>query len=200
MTTNELQPIADAVLRRAKQQGYVLPNEVRETLAEAGKPETLWREVVAAAGEGLRLRGGRYYPALGVSPRVRREQNQQARVLRAVRGLVRAYRSADNPEERREKARLDFVQVVKVYTDDGREHTLLTRDISSTGIRLVGTRRLLGQKVRLVVPEPGVPPVVPAPGGWSFVVRILWTLAIGEDLFENGGSFLEVAESHEAEA
>jgi hypothetical protein len=34
--------------------------------------------------------------------------------------------------------------------------------------------------------------LTPSPEGWTFVVRILWTLSIGQDLFENGGSFLEL--------
>jgi hypothetical protein len=49
---------------------------------------------------------------------------------------------------------------------------------------------LLGQKVRIFIPYPGSPET--SNEGWSFVVRILWTCAIGEDLFENGGAFLEI--------
>ena len=70
--------------------------------------------------------------------------------------------------------------------DGGRQFTLLSRDLSLTGIRLVGTRRLLGQKVRVSLPQGD------GTEACTFVVRILWTCAIGDDLFENGGTFLEV--------
>jgi hypothetical protein len=84
---------------------------------------------------------------------------------------------------------------VKVRAEDGRECTLLSRDVSATGIRLIGTRRLLGQKVRVSIPRPGAATTDSprAAAGWSFLVRILWTCAVGDDLFENGGAFMEVA-------
>ena len=34
---------------------------------------------------------------------------------------------------------------------------------------------------------------IAVPEGWTFLVRILWTCAVGDELFENGGSFLDVA-------
>ncbi len=184
MSEIDLQPIADAVARRAEQQGYVQAREVRTMLAEAGHDEALWKDVLARTA--LRHRGGRYYPA-GGSEKVRREQEQQRAIHRAVRRMVKLHREAARQVERREQARTDFIQAVKVRTEDGREHTLVSRDVSATGIRLLGTRRLLGQKVRVIVPA-----AAPSGEGWTFLVRILWTLALGEDLFENGGTFLEV--------
>jgi len=73
-----------------------------------------------------------------------------------------------------------------VAAEDGREFPLLTRDLSSTGLRLIGTRRLLGQKIHVFVPAGE------GEGTWDFLVRILWTCPIGEDLVENGGSLLSV--------
>jgi hypothetical protein len=70
-----------------------------------------------------------------------------------------------------------------VRTEEGKDFTLLSRDLSATGIRLLGTQRLLGHKVQLELP--GDP-------GCRLLVRILWTCAVGDDLFENGGSFLEL--------
>jgi hypothetical protein len=189
MADSDLRAIADAVLRRAEQQGSVLPREIRALVTEAGQPEDRWKEVVEEVRDRLRYRAGRYYPASG-SERVRREQDQQQAILKAVKQLVKLHKAAGRDEERREQARTDFVQLVRVRTEDGKESTLLSRDISATGIRLIGTRRLLGHKVRVLVGRPGD---ASASGeGWSFLVRILWTCALGEDLFENGGSFLEV--------
>src|SRR6266498_3069835 len=167
MKPNDLQNIADAVVRRAEKQGFVRAREVREQLAEAGLAETLWKDVVALAGPALRSRRGRYYHAASVSERVLHEQDQQQAVRRAVRQIVRAHRAAAREVERREDSRIDFIQPVKVRTEDGREFTLLSRDLSATGIRLLGTRRLLGQKVRVLLSLPGG-----ATGGhgqtWSF--------------------------------
>ena len=184
MSDAELQPIADAVVRRAEQQGFVLPREVRAILSEAGMDESLWKAVLARTP--LRHRDGRYYrPA--ISSRAQREQDQQQAILKAVRQMVRLHRAASRPSERREQARTDFIQPARVRTEDGHEYALLSRDVSATGIRLLGTRRLLGQKVRVIIPRPDS-----KTAGWTFVVRILWTLAIGDELFENGGAFLEV--------
>ncbi len=100
--------------------------------------------------------------------------------------MIRQHRRQAREQERRGQARIDFVQPVKVQTDDGKEYTLLTRDLSTTGVRLIGTRRLLGQKVHLLLPRE------PAEAPYRLRVRILWTCAVGDDLFENGGSFLEL--------
>jgi hypothetical protein len=193
MKLNDLQNVANAVVRRAEKQGFVLAREVREQLAEAGLAETLWKDVVKLARPALRYHRGRYHHA-SVSERVLRDQDQQQAVRRVVRQIVRAHRAAARQVERREDSRVEFIQPVKVQTEDGREFTLLSRDLSATGIRLLGTRRLLGQKVRVLVALPGD---ATARRGqvWSFLVRILWTCAIGDDLFENGGTFIEVEAS-----
>ena len=106
--------------------------------------------------------------------------------LLAVVSCHAVHRTATAALERRGEDRIDFVQPVKVTTEDDREYTLLTRDLSATGIRLFGTLRLLGQKVRVAITAPGQ--TLPT----TFVVRILWTCAVGDGLVENGGAFLEV--------
>src|SRR5438046_3120954 len=128
MNPTDLQNVADAVVRRAETQGCVLPREVREQLAAAGLPETLWKEVVKLARPALRYRAGRYYHTASLSERVLRDQDQQQAVRRAVRQLVRAHRAAAREVERRGDSRVDFIQPVKVRTQDGREFTLLSRD------------------------------------------------------------------------
>ena len=77
--------------------------------------------------------------------------------------------------------------MVQAQSEDGREFTLLSRDLSTTGIRLIGTRSLLGQKIRLRIPR------TDDGGPWYFLVRILWTCAVGDDLYENGGLFVEAS-------
>ena len=100
----------------------------------------------------------------------------------AVRQAVEFYQASRRKAERREKGRVDFVQTVQVRTEDGKSFTVLTRDLSETGIRLVGTRPLRGQLITVLVPV-GATSI-------EFKVRILWTCPVGEDLVENGGSFL----------
>jgi hypothetical protein len=188
MIPNNLQTIADAVIRRAKRQGYVLPGDIRDELTLAGLSDGLWKDVAALARPSLTFRRGRYYFASPVSARVRQEQTQQLDIRKAIRKIIRRHRSADGNVERRGDDRIDFIQTVKVVTDDKHEFTLLSRDLSPNGIRLVGTRRFLGQKLHVLIPgEDGVPP-------WDFRVQILWTCAIGDDLVENGGRFIEVSE------
>jgi hypothetical protein len=182
MSPSDLQQIADAVVLRAQRQGSVSADEVREALTQAGQPEALWQDVLALARTALSYRDGRYH---FVARRAAHEQEQQQRIRDAVRQLAEQHKEAATVE-RREQDRIDFVQPVRVETEDGRAITLLTRDLSPNGIRLVGTHRLLGQKVRVRVPRRG--------GTWCFTVRVLWTCAVGDDLVENGGMFLEVEE------
>ena len=188
MISNNLQGIAELVIRRARRQGFVAPEEVREECTRAGAPETLWQDVVAVARPALTLRQGRYYYTTPVSDRVRKEQSQQRDIQKVVRQIIKQHRAAAREVERREEDRYDFIQPVKVSTEDQREFTLLSRDISPTGIRLISTRRFLGQKIRVQIPR--TDSTTPS----AFVVRVLWTCAISDDLFENGGTFIELAE------
>jgi hypothetical protein len=93
--------------------------------------------------------------------------------------------------ERRGQDRVEFVQTVTIRTEEGEELVQHTRDLSPNGIRLVGAKRLLGHKVHVLVPRPGRAP-------FDFVVRILWTCAVGDGLYENGGAILEVSEAIDA--
>lgn len=187
MILTNLQGAAELVVRQAQRHGYILPRQVRNVLSEAGLCESLWKDVLAVARPALTYRKGRYYYTTPVSDRVRQEQEQQLSIHKAVREIIRQYRDG-GPIERREEDRLDFVQSVKVKTEDGREYALLTRDLSSTGIRLIGTRRLLGQKLRVRIP------IAHGATTWDFLVRILWTCAVGDDLIENGGHFIELVD------
>jgi PilZ domain len=186
MIMTNLQGVAHAIVRRAQNQGFVIPREIREELSGAGLPDDLWKEVIALAQPSLTFRQGRYYYVNTVSSRMELERYQQRVIQRALRQLIRDYKTEAARNERRHHGRIDFIQPVKVLTEDGRELTLLTRDISTTGIRLIGARSLLGQKIRVLIArgeqeEPR-----------CFIVRVLWTCAIGDDLFENGGNFLEM--------
>lgn len=183
---SSLQEIADAVTRRAQRQGFILPREVREELSRAGLAEARSKEVLQLARPSLRYRSGRYYYQAPVSDRVRQEQAQQQDIHRAVRLLIRQDRVSRTSVERRKQDRVDFIQPVSVWTEDGRHHTLLSRDLSPTGIRLISARRFLGQKLRVQITSSD--PEKPC----TFLVRILWTCAVGEELFENGGTFLEL--------
>lgn len=185
MADATLQDVANAVIRRAQRAGYVVSRDIRAELAQAGLPDTQWKDVVELTKESLHARQGRYYHAAAVSPRLQKTHDQQRLIQRAVRGIIRDYRAAKRSEERRKQDRSDFILPVKVQTEDGKQFTLLSRDLSTTGIRLVGTRRLLGQKVRITLPRGDKP--------CTLLVRILWTCAVTEELFENGGSFMEIA-------
>jgi hypothetical protein len=189
MISASLQGIAELVIRRARRQGFIVPREVREELAHGGLAEGLWKDVLALARPSLRYRHGRYYYCDPVSERVRKKETQRRQVEQAVREIIKQHRAAIDRVERRQQDRVDFIQAVQVITEDQTELTLLSRDLSTTGIRLIGTRRLLGQKVLVRIPrgEGQVP--------WEFRVQILWTCVAGDGLIENGGSFLDFARS-----
>ena len=186
MPPTTLQQVADAIVRQAQRQGFVLARDIRTELKLAALPEDEWKAVVALAKNALNYRQGRYYHLGTVSPRLQKEQEQQRVIQKAIRQLLKHHRAAAKQDERRGQDRVDFIQPVKVQSQDGKEFTLLSRDLSTTGIRLLGTKRLLGQKVTVDLPlGDNTTPC-------RILVRILWTCAVGDDLFENGGSFLEV--------
>jgi len=185
----DLQAVAHAVVRRAERQGFVLPSEIRAELAQLSMPQKQWKEVVALSRPALRYRQGRYYYKALVSPRMREEQRHQRAVHFTVRQLIREYKKTLAQGERRQQGRTDFVQAVKVRIDSQRELAVLSRDLSETGIRLIGTQSLLGQKVEVMISrsDSGDP--------YCFLTRILWTCVVGDGLFENGGAFLEMVEN-----
>jgi hypothetical protein len=122
-----------------------------------------------------------------INPRLQAERQKRA-VNGAVKELIRQYKQSNASEERRRQGRFEFLQTVKVRLENDRELAVLSRDLSADGIRLVGTTSLLGQKIQVIIPRPGQPePLV-------LKVRILWTCAVGDGLFENGGSFLELVD------
>jgi hypothetical protein len=185
MSIPELRSIADTVVRRAQRQGYVIPREIRAELTLAGMPEGRWKDVLALARDALHYRQGRYYYLDPVSPALRQQQSQRQLVSTAVREVIQRYQAGGAENERREAERIDYLQPVKAHTEDGRELNVLTRDLSPAGIRLLASRSLLGQRLRLALPGGKGP-------GPRLVVRILWTCAVGDELFENGGTFLEL--------
>jgi hypothetical protein len=180
-----LHEIADAVVLRAQAQGFVRSRDVREELKRAGEPAALWKDVLALARSSLSYRRGRYYYTEPVSERLRQEQDHQETLRQAALQLIDQCRAAASRFERRGQERIDFIHPVRVQTEDGRLFTLLSRDLSTSGMRLIGTRSLLGQKVRVLVPR------TEEIQGCCFVLRILWTCAVGDQLFENGGTFVE---------
>ncbi len=185
MPTAEFQHVAQAVVRQAQRHGFVVARDIRTELKLAGLPEGEWKAVAALAKNSLNYRQGRYYHLGTVSPRLQKEQEQQRAIQKAIRQLIKRHRATLKQKERRGQQRVDFIQPVKVQLEDGRRFGLLARDLSPTGIRLLGTKQLLGQKVRVELP-------ISDGAACQILTRILWTCAVGDELFENGGTFLEI--------
>lgn len=185
MNTNTLQAVAENLIRRARNQGHVIDRDVREELVSAGLSDLLWKDVLALARPSLTFRNGQYFYTPPLSDRVMAEQANREAIRAAVLRLVEQERAAQERTERREQGRIDFIHPVQVLTEDNRTLTLLTRDLSATGIRLLSGQRLLGQKIHVLVP-------LSDGGTLDFYVRILWTCPVGDDLIENGGTFLSV--------
>jgi hypothetical protein len=185
MSVAELPVVANRVLDRAQRQGFVTRREIRDELRQAGHPDSVWRDVLAILRESLHYRQGRYNYVCQLDSRLEQEILHQREVQRAIREVIRKHKAQNNSHERRLQGRIDFIKQVKVRSEDGREQTLLSRDLSLTGIHLLGARSFLGQKVHVTIPiAEGQEPL-------CFLVRILWTCMVCDGLFENGGSFLE---------
>src|SRR6266849_4843868 len=92
MSLTDLQGIAEHVINRARVQGFVVPREIRATLAEAGWPENQWKDVLALAQAFLHFRQGRYYYVSVVSTQPRQDQLHQRDIQQAVRQIIRDYK------------------------------------------------------------------------------------------------------------
>src|SRR5262245_25013687 len=112
MIMTNLQGVADALVRRARRQGYVVPRDARQELADAGLPDDLWREALALAQPALSFRQGRYYYATRPRPGV--GHRKQRALQRTLRDMIRRYKSEAAQLERRRHGRIDFIQPVKV--------------------------------------------------------------------------------------
>lgn len=191
MSQIKLRGIANKVVRRAQHQGFVVPRDIRAELSEAGMAETLWKDVLELSRSSLRYRHGRYYflptGTANMRVRVHQEQAHLRTIRQAVRRLIRQYHSEYAARERRSRPRIDLIQPIQVQTEDRRVLNLLSRDISLNGVRLLGTYQLMGQKIRVWIPRPGKESET-----YCFLVQILWSAAVGDNLFENGGMFLEL--------
>ena len=144
------------------------------------------------AGPALCYRRGRYYYVPAGTPRmqarVRRDQRCRQLVARAVRSLVRRRRAeASVMVDRRARPRFRFVHSARLHTADGRVLHVLIRDISLSGLRLLGSCPLDGEEVQVWVP---LPDAAEPPRG--FAIRILWSAPVGDGLFESGGVFVDV--------
>jgi hypothetical protein len=192
MMTVDMQAVAEAVVRRAERQGFIVPREIREEVTHAGLPESTWKEVLELARPNLNYRHGRYHHLHPVSERVQQAHSQQQAVQSALRQIMTHHRKEAKNHERREQERIEFVHSLRVETEDNRTFHVLSRDLSITGLRLISTRSFLGQKIRVTLPR------TEKSGPWTFAVRVLWTCAIGDDLFENGGAFLELLRGGES--
>lgn len=186
-----LRAVAGRLLRKAQQQGSVTPREIRDELAQAGLPAAARKEVLRLAGPSLGFRDGRYhYVPAGrkrMRIRLRLDQEQQRSIQQKVRWMIRRQRALESVcRERRACKRVEFCRPALVELEDQRCLRLFTREISLSGIRLLSGSSLQGQKVRVWVPfpEPGEPT-------HCFRVCILWSAAVGDNLYENGGVFLE---------
>ena len=115
------------------------------------------------------------------------EERRRLRLKRAIHQLVRACRSSTK-HERRRQGRIDVVLPVGVRTEDGRAVTLLSTNISRTGIDLISPTSMLGQKLRVTFSQDRGKEI-------SFLVRIVWASAATEGLWQNGAAFLAVAAS-----
>ena len=105
------------------------------------------------------------------SPRLQAER--QKRVVNiAVKELIRQYKHSHSSDERRRQGRVDFLQTVKVRLENDRELSVLSRDLSVDGVRLVGTSSLLGQKIQVLIPRLDQPETLKL----RVRVRILWTV------------------------
>src|SRR5262249_11290780 len=96
-----LQQVADAIVRQAQRQGFVLASDIPTERKRASLQGDDWKAVVSLAKNALNYRQGRYYHLGTVSPRLQKEQEQQRVIQKAIRQLLKHHRAAAKQDERR---------------------------------------------------------------------------------------------------
>lgn len=187
MTSAQLLSVAESVLRRAEKQGFVIPLDIRGELLQAGQDESRWKEVVELLRDSLKFRQGRYYFIGEGKEKLTQEKQQRTNVREMLQELLEQVKNNQDPKDRRQEERIPYTQPLKILTEDNLELTVLSQDLSPSGIRFIANRSFLGRKVRILLPK-----VDQDPEHLMLVVRILWTTGVTEGLFENGGTFLEM--------
>src|SRR5207253_6894777 len=99
MPPTTLEQVADAIVRQAQRQGFVVSRDIRTELKLAGLPEGEWKAVAALAKGSLNYRQGRYYHLGTISPRLQKEQEQQRAIQKAIRALIKRHRAAAKQKE-----------------------------------------------------------------------------------------------------
>jgi hypothetical protein len=186
----DLLRIAQAIVRRAQRDGFIVPTDIRAELTKVGLENGHAQEVLALAKPSLRYRRGRYYyvsAAVGrLRDRVRKERLQTRELHCAVRELVAAHQKTARIEKRGLR-RVQFIHPVQVVARDGRTFHFISLDLSLSGIRLLGNCSLARQRVTVHVPKVGG-------GVLPILVSILWARPVGDGLIQQGGIFLGQAE------
>ncbi|MGF1583419.1 MAG: PilZ domain-containing protein [Gemmataceae bacterium] len=184
MIPSELQTVASAVLRLAEQQTYVVPRDIRAELLQANFPESRWKEVVEMLRESLNYRQGRYYFLASRQVRHTQQEAEQELLKDALEELLEKHKTRLPDLERRMEERIDFSYPLKARTENDEELTILSRDLSMSGIGFLSTRSFLGRKLRLSLPSGGSEAIIVS-------VRVLWSSTVADGIFENGGAFLD---------
>jgi hypothetical protein len=187
------EPVKEAILRRAETRGFILPREIREELQRLGLDGQQWREFVRQAGTLLTYRNGRYYYVPAWNEARLREEERQLHVRALLQALLEHHKRSQHRQERRGAERMEVIWPITLILEDGTLHRAVTRDISAAGIRFLGTKSLLGQRVIARLSLGSEQEHV-------FAVRILWTCEAGDQLYENGGTVLEVLAQTETQA
>jgi len=118
--------------RRAQRQGYVVAREVREELERASLSESFWKGRPRPGTPFPELPAGRYYYTRRSASASRRSNRNNAT------SWWRPHSRAAAPERRRAR-RTARTRSARLHpageglTEDNREFTLLTRDLSATG-------------------------------------------------------------------
>lgn len=191
MSPTDLHGIAQTLLHQAEEKGFIVPRDIRAALTAAKLDDDLWKDVLTLLGPALSLRNGRYHfvsPGLArMRARAHQDQRHQRAIQRSVRQLIRQYHKTACEIERRAQARIELVRPVQILTSDNRTLNLLTRDISTTGLRLLGSHQLQGQRIQVWIP----PPTEGRPA-FCYSVQMLWSALVADGLYESGGMFLEL--------
>lgn len=188
MTTPDLQAVAKSILLLAENNGFVVPRDVRNELKAVGLPETDWKKIIEYLRESLNYRQGRYYFIKPSSPRLVKQKSSQDAIRSAVESLMENTSVLPVDNNRRQETRHNFPFPIQAQSEDGENFTVLGRDLSSTGIRIVSGKSLLGRKLVLCLKNS----TNHFDREISLLTRIVWTESVGDGLYENGGTFLDV--------
>ena len=119
------------------------------------------------------------------------KHNSVSVLRKTLQGFIDLQREQARNSTPRGRSGVVYACSLKVILEDRCETVVMSQRLSLSGIEFLSDRSLLGQKLRLYIPrnESTFATMI-------LSMRVLWSQAVADGIFKNGGNFLNVQFDH----